>query len=240
MSRTARYFVAVSISLALHCSLLALPGRPRVAPIPTIRVTAAIRPAPAPPAEPSPAAPAAPAVPDPPKQSAPSRPPEPAKHETRPRSQSAAPPKPAARQTAATQTKPQAEPQTDTPPQGSGAPSGDAQSAGHADASAASSARPRGEGTAGGKGRVVDVGSLAVKNRVVPEYPAASRRRRDTGTAVLLADVEGGRVVSVRIESSSGHAPLDESAIRAARRWTFDTGSAERVTVRIPFTFRLR
>ena len=88
---------------------------------------------------------------------------------------------------------------------------------------------------------VVDASSLVVIKKVHQEYPAISRKRREQGTVVLLIGIASGRVTSVKIEHSSGYAPLDESAVRAVRGWVFDTtGMGELVTARIPFRFALK
>ena len=87
---------------------------------------------------------------------------------------------------------------------------------------------------------VIDAADLKILEKVSPEYPMISRRRKEEGTVTLIAEVASGRVTSVRVEKSSGHSSLDESAIRALRRWRFDTsGYGESLTVRIPFTFIL-
>ncbi len=67
------------------------------------------------------------------------------------------------------------------------------------------------------------VGSnMAVVQRVVPHYPAISVRRKEEGSVSLHVLVNGrGRVSDVRVEQSSGHARLDESAMHAVRQWVF-------------------
>jgi TonB family protein len=68
-----------------------------------------------------------------------------------------------------------------------------------------------------------------------------SKKRRDQGRVVLIVTIKSGRVTSVRMESSSGHTPLDESASRAVRGWEFDvSGYGETVEARIPFVFELK
>jgi protein TonB len=92
-----------------------------------------------------------------------------------------------------------------------------------------------------GTGRaVLDASSLKVTKKVAPDYPMISRKRKEAGTVVLLIEIASGRVESVEVESSSGHAPLDESAVRAVREWKFDAGHGAAVTARIPFTFDLK
>ena len=76
-------------------------------------------------------------------------------------------------------------------------------------------------------------------------YPSASIRANQTGTVILSVLVlENGRIGDVRIEQSSGHARLDESAVREARRWKLKPGTRDGVPVsmwkQIPITFRLK
>jgi protein TonB len=93
---------------------------------------------------------------------------------------------------------------------------------------------------AAGGGTIIDVSSLTVSKKVLPEYPMISRKRRDQGTVTLIVTIRSGRVLSVEVERGSGHAPLDESAVRAARSWEFDSsGYGDTVTARIPFVFKL-
>ncbi|MGH8175167.1 MAG: TonB family protein [Steroidobacter sp.] len=78
-----------------------------------------------------------------------------------------------------------------------------------------------------------------------PAYPAPSIRGNETGTVLLSVRVlENGRVGEVRIEQSSGHARLDEAAVREARRWRLRPGTSDGVPVamwkQIPITFRLK
>lgn len=78
-----------------------------------------------------------------------------------------------------------------------------------------------------------------------PLYPASAIRGGDEGTVILLVQVlENGRVGEVRLERSSGHAKLDESAMREARRWKLIPGTRDGVPVvlwkQIPITFRLQ
>ncbi|MDR1472485.1 MAG: TonB family protein [Synergistaceae bacterium] len=108
------------------------------------------------------------------------------------------------------------------------------------DAPAAQSGEPLVTKSPGG-GSIIDVSRLTVTKKITPEYPMISRKRRDQGTVTLLVTIKSGRVASVTVESSSGHAPLDESAARAARGWEFDSsGYGDTVTARIPFAFKLK
>jgi protein TonB len=55
-----------------------------------------------------------------------------------------------------------------------------------------------------------------------PAYPRQSRRLREEGTVVLeLLILEDGTVSKARIETSSGHSRLDETALAAVKRWRY-------------------
>jgi protein TonB len=88
---------------------------------------------------------------------------------------------------------------------------------------------------------IVDISNLKVIKKISPDYPMISKKRHEEGRVVLLAKISSNVAVSVKIESSSGHAPLDESAIRAVKKWRFETpiGTNE-IIARIPFTFEIR
>ena len=97
-----------------------------------------------------------------------------------------------------------------------------------------------GEGTGPGSGDgygIADVGDLEVLKKITPEYPLFSRKRREEGTAVVIARVENGSVTSAELESSSGHKRLDDSALRAVMGWKFNSTGI--IRVRIPFAFRI-
>jgi protein TonB len=96
-------------------------------------------------------------------------------------------------------------------------------------------------GKPGAAPAIIDVSALKVSKKVSPDYPMISRKRQDQGRVVLLAEISSGAVVSVRVERGSGHAPLDESAIRALKKWRFEMPANEdRITARIPFVFELK
>lgn len=78
-----------------------------------------------------------------------------------------------------------------------------------------------------------------------PRYPVEARRRRETGTVVLLVVVdEQGRVSAISVATSSGVDRLDKAALAAVRRWrwspTIIGGQASQVKglVRIPFELK--
>lgn len=100
--------------------------------------------------------------------------------------------------------------------------------------------REAGEDASSGRGDgdgIRDAASLEVIRKITPEYPLISRKRGETGTAVIIALVVEGSVSSVELESSSGHVRLDASAMKAASGWKFNAPGALRV--RIPFAFKI-
>ncbi|HVY40184.1 MAG TPA: TonB family protein, partial [Polyangia bacterium] len=66
----------------------------------------------------------------------------------------------------------------------------------------------------------------------VPEYPVPSRRRREEGIVYLNVTVQpNGWPAAVSLNRSSGHPLLDQAALDAVRRWTFEPGRAGGVPV---------
>ena len=116
---------------------------------------------------------------------------------------------------------------------------------GVSDAAGAGSA---GGGTGGGDGSGGDGSGgarVAYGQNPLPPYPLAARRLGMEG--VVLLDVlvaPDGRAADVRLARSSGHAPLDDSAVRTVReRWRFiparRDGTAVESRVTVPIRFRL-
>ena len=65
--------------------------------------------------------------------------------------------------------------------------------------------------------------NLQVTRRVEPSYPPASRRAGEQGTAVFSVLVDpSGHPKDVKVQSSSGYDRLDQAAIEAIRRWSFN------------------
>ncbi len=93
--------------------------------------------------------------------------------------------------------------------------------------------------------RTVDASQLGYLVAPRPVYPAASRRAGEQGTAVVrvLVDV-AGRPAQVSLQTSSGHRPLDEAALSAARAAQFrpyvERGLAQAVWVLVPIRFVLQ
>ena len=81
-------------------------------------------------------------------------------------------------------------------------------------------------------------------NIAQPDYPEASRRRGESGTAVVRFVVGvDGRVESAKIQQSSGYARLDEAALDVLRSGTCrpwkEAGVPVRVAYAQPFVFGL-
>lgn len=77
-----------------------------------------------------------------------------------------------------------------------------------------------------------------------PVYPLRAIDLKLEGIVTLLADVTAdGEVSSCEIETSSGHALLDEAARKALRKWRFKprrtNGVARPFKARVPFDFHL-
>lgn len=65
--------------------------------------------------------------------------------------------------------------------------------------------------------------NLQVTRRVEPNYPPASRRAGEQGTAVFSVLVDpSGHPQEVKVQSSSGFERLDQAAMEAIRRWMFN------------------
>jgi protein TonB len=97
-----------------------------------------------------------------------------------------------------------------------------------------------GDGANGGSKGIVDAARLRVTKKVAADYPMISRKRKDQGTVVLLLSIKSGRVISVKIEKSSGHPALDQSAKKAVSAWEFDvSGFGDTFTARLPVVFSL-
>jgi TonB family protein len=67
-----------------------------------------------------------------------------------------------------------------------------------------------------------------IRDYVAPHYPRLALRRGITGKVRLTLWVKGnGKLDKVLIAQSSGHQSLDQSALDAAKRWTFKDLSKE-------------
>jgi len=73
-----------------------------------------------------------------------------------------------------------------------------------------------------------------------PQYPAEARNRGLQGQARVAVDVDAeGNVTNVRLINSSGHAELDEAAVRQARQWKFTPSVAGRQGIGAKVDFQL-
>lgn len=81
-------------------------------------------------------------------------------------------------------------------------------------------------------------------NIAQPDYPAMSRRRGETGTALVKLTVGlTGKIDTVTLQKSSGSSRLDDAALDAVRSSTCtpykENGEAIRATATVPFVFSL-
>ncbi len=61
-----------------------------------------------------------------------------------------------------------------------------------------------------------------ITKNLPPKYPRVARKRGYEGRVVLSVSISSsGRVLSLKIDSSSGHDSLDEAAIDAVGKWSF-------------------
>ncbi|MCD9030238.1 energy transducer TonB [Luteimonas sp. Y-2-2-4F] len=91
-------------------------------------------------------------------------------------------------------------------------------------------------GETGGAGQVsVDISSSRMHP---PRYPPAAARAGIGGRATMrvLVDEHGG-VAAALVESSSGHAALDDAAYEAVLRWRFQRSGTGLVVARVPIDF---
>jgi protein TonB len=87
--------------------------------------------------------------------------------------------------------------------------------------------------------------SVACPERTAPRYPSASRRMGEEGTVVLRVELdEAGHVTHARVQTGSGHARLDETAIATVQTWrctpALRDGRPVRAIALQPFKFVLQ
>jgi protein TonB len=88
------------------------------------------------------------------------------------------------------------------------------------------------------------VSAVEYVRQPAPRYPPQSRRLREQGLVVLRVVIdERGEAQSIEIETSSGHARLDDAAREAVSRAAFrpyiEDGAPRRALVLIPIEFAL-
>ncbi|KXU92663.1 energy transducer TonB [Caballeronia megalochromosomata] len=81
-------------------------------------------------------------------------------------------------------------------------------------------------------------------NIAQPDYPAMSKRRGETGTAVIRLTVGlSGKIENVTLQKSSGSSRLDDAALEAVRGSACspykENGEAIRASATVPFVFSL-
>jgi protein TonB len=87
--------------------------------------------------------------------------------------------------------------------------------------------------------------NLQVTRRVDPDYPSASRRAGEQGTAVFAVLVDpSGHPQDVKVQTSSGHERLDQAGMQAIHRWIFNPAvrDSQKVTAwtTVRVTFQLQ
>ncbi len=92
-------------------------------------------------------------------------------------------------------------------------------------------------------GAIMDVKPECLSNPP-PVYPDSSRQEKQEGVVVVEVIVNAeGRVDSLSVRTTSGFAPLDQSAVSAVREWRFRPASLGSIKMRsrvvIPIRFRL-
>lgn len=70
------------------------------------------------------------------------------------------------------------------------------------------------------------------RSNPTPDYPAEARRQRQEGVVTISVEVSSeGSAVSVSLRRSSGVPALDQAALAAVRRWTFEPARAGGIAV---------
>ena len=235
-----RWAAALAISLAMHSTLLLLPGASLKTAEPPGAFRVALRPGPIKGGEPSGQKPAGEEksggassrsvqVEESAKKTSPPAP------EAKPSPKAAKEP---AKKSHPQKPRPQARPvqSAEVPepsegPVGQGAALGERSAAQKGKEGTESAAKPSNE-------EPVDVNTLRILSRTPPEYPLFSRRRREEGEVRILLTVRSGQVTDARITAGSGFPRLDEAALKAVRLWKFDYPGE--VRARAGIVFRLK
>jgi len=82
----------------------------------------------------------------------------------------------------------------------------------------------------------INVYALQITKKVVPDYSAFSRKRREEGAVKIILTIKNGAVSNAEIIDSSGYERLDNSALRAARQWRFSMDEEIRAVVTFNFS----
>jgi protein TonB len=74
-----------------------------------------------------------------------------------------------------------------------------------------------------------------------PDYPASAKGQGVEGKTVVEVSVDSsGKVVGVKVSSSSGNKDLDQAAVDAAASWVFTpsaTGNSGTESIQVPVNF---
>lgn len=75
---------------------------------------------------------------------------------------------------------------------------------------------------------------------VAPDYPVAERRLRHQGRALVRLDLDlkTGRVINATVLKSTGFAALDNSAVAAFSRWTWQPGRWKEIVIGVNFQMK--
>ncbi len=87
--------------------------------------------------------------------------------------------------------------------------------------------------------------NAAYLNNPTPPYPAISRRMGEQGRVVVRVLIDdNGMPQQAQLESSSGHARLDQAAVSAVLSWRFvpgrKGGKPQTMWFSVPITFDLK
>jgi protein TonB len=102
-----------------------------------------------------------------------------------------------------------------------------------------------GHGTGSGSGGGAGFQPPSYRACPAPPYPAAARKLKLEGAALLLVQVDdSGRPTKVSLRRSTGSSLLDDAAVRAVWGWRFEParagGQAIAASVEVPIRFRFR
>lgn len=129
-------------------------------------------------------------------------------------------------------------------PKNAGSASSDRSDAGDETGAQAQSAGRHGDGAAAaghGSSGILELSRVRLLYRPEFVYPASARRFGRQGLVKLVLSVSpSGVVTGVRVEKSSGHSSLDDSAVKYASKFRFASGAGGGFLVRIPVLYQLK